>query len=244
MKICVYAQIRRVAAMQTVVNKVLRELMQVKGVNQRELSEATKVPQPTISRILSRKILEPTEPQIKALADFFGITPGQLRGYDPLPTDVLAVKISDDVEVEAPKYDAVLMLSVNGSCGSGSVVDHEEVDKSLMFPRELLKSKGATAEHCRVIIASGDSMSPTILDGDSVLVDLSSTEPQDGNMYAFRRTDQTVSIKRLTQSITGEWTLSSDNPDKRMYKDEPCSSASLHELPIIGRVIWRGGGIV
>ncbi len=229
--------------MQTVVNKVLRELMQVRGVNQRELSEATTVPQSTISRILNRKILEPTEPQIKQLADFFGITPSQLRGYDPLPTDAFAVKISEDVAVEAPKYDAVLMLSVNGSCGSGSMVDHEEVDKSLMFPRELLKSKGATAEHCRVIIAIGNSMSPTILHGDSVLVDLKSTEPQDGNMYAFRRPDQSVSIKRLTQKISGEWTLSSDNPDKRMYKDEPCSSDSLHDLPIIGRVIWRGGGV-
>lgn len=229
--------------MQTVVNKVLRELMQVKGINQRALSEATKVPQSTISRILSRKILEPTEPQIKPLADFFGITPSQLRGYDPLPEDALSVNISDDIEVESPKYDAVLMLSVNGSCGLGSMVDHEEVDKSLMFPRELLKRKGATAEHCRVIIANGDSMSPTILHGDSVLVDLSSTEPKDGNMYAFRRADQTVSIKRLTQSIAGDWMLSSDNPDKRMYKDEPCSSVSLHDLPIIGRVIWRGGGI-
>lgn len=230
--------------MQTVVNKVLRELMQVKGINQRELSEATSVPQSTISRILNRKILEPTEPQIKPLADFFGITPSQLRGYDPLPTEAFSVKISNDIDVEQPKYDAVLMLSVSGSCGLGSMVDHEEVDKSLMFPRELLKKKGAIAENCRVITAVGDSMSPTILHGDSVLVDLSSTEPLDGNMYAFRRPDQAVSIKRLTQSISGEWTLSSDNPDKRMYKDEPCSSASLHELPIIGRVIWRGGGIV
>lgn len=230
--------------MQTAANKVLRELMQAKRINQRELSEATGIPQSTISRILNRKILEPTEPQIKPLADFFGITPGQLRGYDPLPTEAFSVKISNDIDVEQPKYDAVLMLSVNGSCGLGSMVDHEEVDKSLMFPRELLKKKGAIAENCRVITAVGDSMSPTILHGDSVLVDLSSTEPLDGNMYAFRRPDQAVSIKRLTQSISGEWTLSSDNPDKRMYKDEPCSSASLHELPIIGRVIWRGGGIV
>lgn len=229
--------------MQTVANRVLRELMQVKCVNQRELSEATKVPQSTISRILSRKILEPTEPQIKPLADFFGITPSQLRGYDPLPWSAFVVEAGEGIEVEAPKYDEVLRLSVNGSCGNGSIVDHEEVDKSLMFPCALLKSKGASAEHCRVIVAVGDSMSPTILHGDSVLVDLKSTEPQDGNMYAFRRPDQTVSIKRLTQSITGEWTLSSDNPDKRMYKDELCSSDSLHELPIIGRVIWRGGGI-
>lgn len=230
--------------MQTTANKVLRELMQAKRINQRELSEATGIPQSTISRILNRKILEPTEPQIKPLADFFGITPGQLRGYDPLPTEAFSVKISNDIDVEQPKYDAVLMLSVNGSCGLGSMVDHEEVDKSLMFPRELLKKKGSIAENCRVITAVGDSMSPTILHGDSVLVDLSSTEPLDGNMYAFRRPDQAVSIKRLTQSISGEWTLSSDNPDKRMYKDEPCSSASLYELPIIGRVIWRGGGIV
>lgn len=229
--------------MQTTANKVLRELMQAKRINQRELSEATGIPQSTISRILNRKILEPTEPQIKPLADFFGITPGQLRGYDPLPAEAFSVKISNDIDVEKPKYDAVLMLSVNGSCGLGSMVDHEEVDTSLMFPRELLKKNSAIAENCRVITAVGDSMSPTILHGDSVLVDLSSTEPMDGNMYAFRRPDQAVSIKRLTQSISGGWTLSSDNPDKRMYKDEPCSSASLHELPIIGRVIWRGGGI-
>ena len=92
--------------------------------------------------------------------------------------------------------------------------------------------------------AEGDSMADTIMDGEVMLVDCVDREPRSGKIYAILRPDGGVSVKRLIQkSVTGTWTVASDNPDKRRYPDEDASAEVLHDIPIIGRVAWRGGGL-
>jgi len=81
--------------MHKTIDKILRQLMDQRGLNQAELSRRTGVKQPTISRILgpkdiSKGIKEPSDKQVKPLADFFGITTDQLRGHFPLPGDAEA----------------------------------------------------------------------------------------------------------------------------------------------------------
>ncbi|MGV5490259.1 LexA family transcriptional regulator [Pseudomonas sp. XP2] len=70
------------------IDKILAQLMAANGITQVELSSRTSVGQSTISRILKpqgpKGIKEPTDKQVRPLADFFGITTDQLRGYEPL----------------------------------------------------------------------------------------------------------------------------------------------------------------
>ncbi|MNM46624.1 putative HTH-type transcriptional regulator [compost metagenome] len=70
------------------IDKILAQLMAKNGISQVELSSRTSVGQSTISRILKpqgpKGIKEPTDKQVRPLADFFGITTDQLRGYEPL----------------------------------------------------------------------------------------------------------------------------------------------------------------
>lgn len=70
------------------IDKILAQLMARDGITQIELSNRTSVGQSTISRILKpqgpKGIKEPTDKQVRPLADFFGITTDQLRGYEPL----------------------------------------------------------------------------------------------------------------------------------------------------------------
>lgn len=70
------------------IDKILAQLMSANGITQVELSSRTSVGQSTISRILKpqgpKGIKEPTDKQVRPLADFFGITTDQLRGYEPL----------------------------------------------------------------------------------------------------------------------------------------------------------------
>ncbi|MOA13864.1 putative HTH-type transcriptional regulator [compost metagenome] len=99
------------------------------------------------------------------------------------------------------------------------------------------------ADNLYVIYADGDSMEPYIFEGDVVLFDGSDTEPRDRQVYAIRRPDGGISIKRIVQQLAGGWMIRSDNPDKSAYPDEQVSRATLHDMPILGRVIWRGGGI-
>lgn len=67
------------------VRKVLQRLIDASGLRPTELARHAGVSQSTLSRILSGKIEHPSDRQIEPLAKHFGVTGGQLRGYEPLP---------------------------------------------------------------------------------------------------------------------------------------------------------------
>lgn len=136
-----------------------------------------------------------------------------------------------------PQYDA------RGACGDGALNDHVEVTGGLAFKRDWLRRMGAKPQDLFVIYATGNSMEPYIFEGDVVLFDSSDTTPRDRQVYAIRRPDGSLSIKRMAQQISGSWLIRSDNPDKARYPDEEVSAASMDEVPIMGRVIWRGGAL-
>ncbi|MEB0133451.1 LexA family transcriptional regulator [Pseudomonas sp. CCI2.4] len=103
--------------MHKTIDKILAELMFKSGLNQAELARLAAVGQPTISRILNpsgtKGIKEPTDKQVRPLADFFGVSTDQLRGYSPIDS-------ASDVEEEpldAPSSAADLvreMLAKHG----------------------------------------------------------------------------------------------------------------------------------
>lgn len=134
-----------------------------------------------------------------------------------------------------PQYTAI------AECGGGYLNDHAEVKGGLAFRRDWLAKLRVRPENLRVIYAHGDSMEPYIFEGDVVLFDCSDIEPRDRQVYAIRRPDGSISIKRAIQQLSGAWLIRSDNQFK--YPDEPVSESALHSIPILGRVIWRGGGI-
>lgn len=100
--------------MHKTIDKILASLMAERGVNQSELSNQTKVGQSTISRILKpngpKGIKEPTDKQVRPLADFFGITTDQLRGHE---------KISDSPSQES---SAVTITTGAGKTSTAALV--------------------------------------------------------------------------------------------------------------------------
>ena len=140
-------------------------------------------------------------------------------------------------------YALIPQFKARASCGDGYLNDHVEVTEGLVFKRDWLRRMNSKPENLYVIYAHGDSMEPYIFEGDVVLFDTSQTEPKDKQVYVIRRPDGGTSIKRLIQQLSGTWLIRSDSPDKAENPDEPVSDTSIHSMPILGRVIWRGGGI-
>lgn len=72
-------------------SEVLGKLLEARGLSQANLTRATGVNQPTISRILNpdlaHGIKTPSDKQVRPIAHFFGITVDQLRGYQDLDID-------------------------------------------------------------------------------------------------------------------------------------------------------------
>lgn len=156
------------------------------------------------------------------------------------PEQLLIEGSSDLKTPSAHDYALISQYSAVGECGGGYLNDHVELRDGLAFKRDWLARIGAKAENLAVIYASGDSMEPYIFDGDVVLFDTSDTEPKHGQVFVVRRPDFSVSIKRLVQQLTGDWVITSDNPNRQ---EERVSSETIHEIPFVGRVIWRGGSM-
>jgi transcriptional regulator with XRE-family HTH domain len=85
-----------IALMHKTIDKILAELMRRDRLSQVQVSARANVGQSTISRILKpngpKGIKEPTDKQVRPLAELFGVTTDQLRGFAPLelgepPTD-------------------------------------------------------------------------------------------------------------------------------------------------------------
>ncbi len=140
-------------------------------------------------------------------------------------------------------YALIPQYTAKGACGDGYLNDHVEIRGGLAFKRDWLKRMGAKPENLFVIYADGDSMEPFIFEGDVVLFDSADCEPQDRQVYAFRRPAGGISIKRLSRQLSGAWMIRSDNQDKARHPDEQVSDDAMHDMPILGRVIWRGGAM-
>ena len=75
------------------VASVLRALLDQHGISPTELHRRTGVPQSTLSRILSGKIVDPSDKHISKIAEYFAVSTDQLRGRaDVAPGDIFLLR--------------------------------------------------------------------------------------------------------------------------------------------------------
>lgn len=158
-----------------------------------------------------------------------------VKAVTPLPEG------SDQEELDG-RYAYVPQYDAKAAAGIGSENPHVEIRSTLAFKREWLRVKGAKADQLIVIYAEGESMWPTINDGDVLLVDRSKVDPVDRQVFVLASADGTL-VKRLIQGPLGQWVLRSDNEDKVAHPDRYYLRSNGNEHRIIGQVIWRGGDL-
>ena len=140
-----------------------------------------------------------------------------------------------DERFHAGKAGLVPVYDVTASAGFGSLVNYEEQTHSLAFPPDYLKKLTAGSSKDLVIISTkGDSMEPTLLDDDIVLVDTSKTHMGFEGMFVIRHND-TLLVKRVGMSAkSGHAMLISDN------KAYPPLEVALEDTQVVGKVLWYG----
>lgn len=102
--------------------------------------------------------------------------------------------------------------------------------------RWLRRLTGSKPDALSIITVVGDSMFPTLADGDEVIVDRRDgvSRLRDG-IYVLR-VDDTLMIKRLAMSPTGRRiSVRSDNEAYPSWEDY-----DLKLLQVVGRVLWFG----
>lgn len=128
-----------------------------------------------------------------------------------------------------PVYD------VWASAGHGAAVEYEPQTTSLAFPPEYLaKLTSSNPRNLAIISVKGDSMEPTLLDDDIVLLDRSKTNLSFDGLFVLRF-DDALHVKRIGRAPQpGHITIISDN------RSFPAIVAKRDDIEAVGKVLWYG----
>ena len=180
----------------------------------------------------------------RTLATFFGVDEAELGA--PVAAMVATVRTGGEIGgggiAVAPKGRAtsaewvdIPRLALGASAGPGALAGDEVAGDRLRFSQRWLRTLGLDPVQLTVIEVAGDSMEPTLRDGDEILVDRSQRPWRDGIHVV--RIDDVLLVKRLEQGAAGTIGVISDNP---AY---PRAERARADVAIVGRVVWKGGRI-
>ncbi|WP_130471793.1 S24 family peptidase [Candidatus Magnetaquicoccus inordinatus] len=135
--------------------------------------------------------------------------------------------------------DFVLIPHIRAEASLGAGADcyaNDDIIGHLAFKSVWLQKKRLNPKFLALIDAVGDSMAPTIGDGDLLLVDLRQKEPLDNRIFVIRM-DQQLYAKRLRFQPGNKLVIQSDNPHSPAFAMDRAESAGVD---ILGRVVWAG----
>ncbi len=145
-------------------------------------------------------------------------------------------RIATPARVRGPGMVLVPKLAIGASAGAGASVDGEAVEGEVAFDPKWLRDLGADPRALSIIRVEGDSMAPTLDDGDDILVDGGDAAARLRDGIYVLRMDDVLMVKRVARAPgQGRISVISDNPHYRSWDDLPMGSVQL-----VGRVVWTG----
>ncbi|PZU58841.1 MAG: peptidase S24 [Sphingobium sp.] len=171
----------------------------------------------------------------RTLARYFGVNESELGGPDS-HAGVARMTVREMPAVRGRGVVPVPRLALGASAGAGSLDENERAIGTVAFDGGWLRSLGARAEMLSIIRVDGESMAPTLGDGDDIMVDRGdATDRLRDGIYVLRM-DGTLMVKRVALGPRrGGFSVLSDNPH---YPGWPDVDGVL--VDIVGRVVWTG----
>ncbi len=160
----------------------------------------------------------------KRLARYFGVDETVLGAEGPAPADMR-------LPVSVP------LLDVGASAGPGAAVDGERTRAHVAFePAWLRKVASGGPDGLSMIRVEGDSMLPTLADGDEILVDRCDGRQRLRDGIYVLRLEGALMVKRLAfNPVNRTVTIRSDNDAYPSWTD--CDPA---QVELVGRAVWMG----
>lgn len=195
---------------------LITEARLAKNLSQKELASMTGLTPALISKYESGKS-KPRAETLQKIAKALSIPPSSLIESAAIESSTYNVPYLSNTDLsylDQPFYN----------------IDSAELKKINVQPSGL----------CAMKVIS-DSMSPTLNQYDSILIDRTQQQVLDGSIFLVEYGGLII-IKRLYSMPFGAVRLASDNsayPDYQLSKDEKDSD----QFNIIGKVVWRSGAI-
>lgn len=182
-------------------------------VNQSLLAESLGVTRQTISNRIKNES-QVTISELKKIEDFFNVKLFE-ENINTI-TDIISIDYYTDIFA---------------SCGDGNILFSEE-KKQLYLSTTLIDGYSKQKKYS-IINASGNSMYPTIDNGDKLIVEhWTDGQIQDNKIYVFCFNNEFF-VKRLSKNLD-EIIIKSDNPD---YRIRTINGSTIQELTLIGKII-------
>lgn len=208
----------------------LKQLRIEAGLNQPEFAAIVGTTKQFVSQLESGKNQKPNAELLEGWARHFRVNLRWLvSGSGPKDAPALAEPDTDWSDIVGVRQAAAL--------GDGAVADEYAETHKLKFRADSLRRKKLRPDKLAVIYGKGDSMYPTIKDGDAILVDTSDRTPRDGKLYVITYNGDLLA-KRLVE-LGDRWFIESDNrTDPKWHKPQPLDGTK--GIEIHGRVRWIG----
>lgn len=134
-----------------------------------------------------------------------------------------------------PRLKLIPKLAVAASAGGGSFESDDMLSGKIGFAPKWLQKLVPSPDKLSLITVRGESMAPTLNDGDDIMVDGGdASSPLRDGIYVLRM-DDALMVKRLAIGPVGRLSVLSDNPDWPDWQD-----VQPDDLHVIGRVVWVG----
>lgn len=183
------------------------------------------------------------QPSFDQMVTIAGVTGFPIPANDvALPTaPTMQPIMSWEHEDDLPPGEFLMVprLDVHLSAGPGREQVEIEFTRAVpqAFRAEWIREMRLKPNKLAAMTADGESMEPAIFNGDSLLVDTSQNNVQDGKVYALWY-DGGERVKRLFRLPGGGLRIQSDNPRHHTIELQP---DQVEHVRILGRVVHRSG---
>ncbi len=204
----------------------LHQAIQNKGLNTSQLAKASDVRSSFIYDILNGKSTNPSIKKMAKLSEVLGIELSDLMGFEQ--------KSYRSQSDESEYVTISTMLEAASLDGHDSTIE-EKQGKPYYFRKHWIKERLQTRpENLRMIFVQGDSMEPTLCQGDMVLIDITKKRPSPPGIFILFDGLGLVAKRLEVQPNSTPPTLRilSDNAQYKPY-EQP-----LSDIDITGRVVW------
>lgn len=175
------------------------------------------------------------------LSDLVGISQKQISDYEvgnSVPRQANLLKLIEALKVTKQEFLTTPIDTESDVISALEFVSfyNEVSDLKISLPANIVQDLPLNKEKIIPTRINGQSMLPLLNNGDIALVDTNQNQPQDGKVFAINFFNEEITA-RVFRNPDGTLLLSRDNPDY------PPKTVRLDEVEIIGKLVYRMGGI-
>lgn len=210
--------------MKTEIAKRVQQAIEESGLSMSEIGRRLGISPQSVRAWKIGKAM-PSLDRLSDLASATGKSLAWLQGVEESPEAT-----NDDNFVSIPLYDAA------ASAGPGNEsFEGDQIVKLVVVDRNWLRMNVncSSERNLNLIMACGDSMEPTLTDGDVLFVDTGVTHFRSDSIYVARINGE-LFVKRFQKLPNGRLMMISDNKKYRSFELSPDD-----EVDLIGRVCFH-----